>query len=1491
MTLKRFCLLFLTIFSMTLVYGQDTFRDNFSSVSYSNNNGSLNFSTNWIESNDNNNAGSGRIQINGNRLRFEDISSNDHQIRRSANLTGAAIATLSFNWQTSGLDFNENLAVQISTNGTNYTTLDTFGGSQTGNFNEDITAYISANTTIRFIGSGFSWESNEFTFIDNFEIAIQYVIPPALSITDVTVNEDGGSAVFTVEHLNSDASGAYSINFQTVNGSATAGSDYTYTTGTLNFNGNEGDTETITVSILDDGAIENLENFSIEFTSTTDGSVDISDTGIGTIRDNDAIIMTDGETSNECNIVFLDPGGLSDYSNNLDVVQTICPDGSNDYVVVDFTSFDVVNFDLLYVYDGDTTSATLLGQYDNNNPPSKFSSTHASGCLTFRFTSSGFNTAAGWEADVRCYPDGPEIIITDISFDEDVGNAVFTVTSTRAPHGRNVFLVGFVETDFTVDYQTVDGTALAGSDYTATSGTLTFNGEVGNIQTISVPIANDGIPEVDESFTIEFTGANAPDAPVNIEDTGTGTINTQILANDPLTLFQSFDGKYDYSVTGGSLRTQSNGDDPCTIQSSSSNQLISAIPPTGNVEAAYLYWAHSNTTRDDQVTFEGQTVDAGYVYQTTLTNRNFYGYVSDVTSIVQGIPNLSTNVFDFTDLDIDTADPYCSSATVLGGWSLIVFYEEPTLPAVNINLYQGFDGLSNEGTSFTLDSFFAIAGSGAKATFLSWEGDPDLDGNHPSSTNPEALSITNQSNITNSLTGDGGQTGNNAYNSTIYDNTVAPVYNDPNAYGVDLDTYDISSYIAPGDTQVTANVDMGQDFVINMAVVLKVPSNLIAGTVFEDVNYPGGNGRDQVASAGIGVSGATVELFDSSGNFVERKNTDSNGNYSFGGMEDGTFSVKVVNSTVRSNRNINCSACYPVQTYRNYGDANTLTDVTTEVGGADPAATQDVALGVLTGAQSVSQVTVASNGVAGVDFGFNFNTIVNTNEVGQGSLEQFIINSNNLGETGLDIEANGIFDPAAGEDTSIFMIPTTGDPLGRTADANFSGGYFDIFLSNGNPLPIISADNTVIDGRTQTAYSGDTNLGTVGAGGGSVGVSGNTLPDYDLPEIQIHSNSGDVLRVDASSTIRNVSVYANNNAAIQVTNGSATILQNLLAVDANGTNAGDVVFGVEIIGGDLIIDGNYIATATGAGILVDGGNSISIQNNHITSNGNTACDDNITLISGAGITIQQNLIENAASMGIDGDDGIGNIVITENTVIDSGQDGGNCSGNLENAGILLDGNNSLITRNVIASNGGAGIVLAGGNTSGNLISQNSIYANGTSGSSLGIDIDTSDGVGDGVTINDSGDSDNGPNGAINFPVISGIYLAGGNIVVEGWSRPGATIELFLTDVDQGSAVTGDNTLGLSTDYGEGQSYIGAIVEGSVDDLDSRIDSYTDFDGNTDNTNRYKIRFPVPPGAAVGSLVTATATIANSTSEFSPQSIIQAYTVITNRRITYRVKRN
>lgn len=67
-----------------------------------------------------------------------------------------------------------------------------------------------------------------------------------------------------------------------------------------------------------------------------------------------------------------------------------------------------------------------------------------------------------------------------------------------------VSLTGSYSSKVTVDYSTIDGTATAGSDYVAKSGTITFNpGETK--KTVTISIKGDTQQESDETFLISLT--------------------------------------------------------------------------------------------------------------------------------------------------------------------------------------------------------------------------------------------------------------------------------------------------------------------------------------------------------------------------------------------------------------------------------------------------------------------------------------------------------------------------------------------------------------------------------------------------------------------------------------------------------------------------------------------------------------------------------------------------------------------------------------------------------------------------------------------------------------------------------------------------------------------------------------------------------------------------------------------------------------------------
>ena len=113
----------------------------------------------------------------------------------------------------------------------------------------------------------------------------------------------------------------------------------------------------------------------------------------------------------------------------------------------------------------------------------------------------------------------PAVSVSDASAAE--GDSVVFTVSLSATSSQQV----------TVDYATADGTATAGEDYTATSGTLTFQaGET--TKTISVPITDDTEDAGGETFTLTLSNASGADLG---DAEATGTIRDTDTTATPLT--------------------------------------------------------------------------------------------------------------------------------------------------------------------------------------------------------------------------------------------------------------------------------------------------------------------------------------------------------------------------------------------------------------------------------------------------------------------------------------------------------------------------------------------------------------------------------------------------------------------------------------------------------------------------------------------------------------------------------------------------------------------------------------------------------------------------------------------------------------------------------------------------------------------------------------------------------------------------------------------
>ncbi|WP_412476438.1 fibronectin type III domain-containing protein [Flavobacterium sp. TBRC 19031] len=103
---------------------------------------------------------------------------------------------------------------------------------------------------------------------------------------------------------------------------------------------------------------------------------------------------------------FYDTGGATGtYNDNANVTTVICPNSPGDQVTVIFNSFNLESgYDFLKIYDGNSATGTLLGNFTGATIPPSFTSSAVNGCLTFVFTSDTSITTTGWDATIICGP-------------------------------------------------------------------------------------------------------------------------------------------------------------------------------------------------------------------------------------------------------------------------------------------------------------------------------------------------------------------------------------------------------------------------------------------------------------------------------------------------------------------------------------------------------------------------------------------------------------------------------------------------------------------------------------------------------------------------------------------------------------------------------------------------------------------------------------------------------------------------------------------------------------------------------------------------------------------------------------------------------------------------------------------------------------------------------------------------------------------------------
>ncbi len=309
--------------------------------------------------------------------------------------------------------------------------------------------------------------------------------PPLVSFTaaEYSATESAGLATVTVT-LSNPSSQTVSVDYATANGTAQAGSDYTSASGTLSFAAGQ-TSRTFSVPITADDIYESDETVSLALSNAVNATLGVAAATL-TIQNDDVLPVVSFQSS-------LTTAAESAGSVNITVV-------------LDHASADTVT--VAYA----TSGGTAKSPQDYANTSGTLTFTPGQTSQTFSVT---INTDNSDEQDetVNLTLSGPTNATLGASsaqlaiIDDDGTPSVNFVAGQNALENAGTAAVQVVLSNtsggtITVHYATSDGTAAAGSDYTAASGTLTFNaGE--STKTFNLTMAPDSLYELDE--TVQMT--------------------------------------------------------------------------------------------------------------------------------------------------------------------------------------------------------------------------------------------------------------------------------------------------------------------------------------------------------------------------------------------------------------------------------------------------------------------------------------------------------------------------------------------------------------------------------------------------------------------------------------------------------------------------------------------------------------------------------------------------------------------------------------------------------------------------------------------------------------------------------------------------------------------------------------------------------------------------------------------------------------------------
>lgn len=333
------------------------------------------------------------------------------------------------------------------------------------------------------------------------------VSAPTISIGNASTTE-GGTLSFPVS-LSGTYPSSISVNYATAGGSAASGSDFTAGSGVLTIP--PGQTSgVINVPTIDDAVVETSETMSATISAPSGGAVLGTATGTGTIADNDSALAIGSATATEGGTLSFTVTRSGDVTRAVSASYTTA-DGSavagSDYTATSGTVSFAAN---------QTTATINVGTVnDLVVEPTEVMSVTLSNPSTYATVATATGTGTIDDDDIAF----ANLAISNAAAVTEGGTLAFTVTRS-----------GNTTSAVSVGYATANGTAIAGSDYAAASGTLNFASNQISA-TVNVVTLDDTALESAETMSVVLSGPSTY-ATVTTAS-GSGTINDNDVAVGP----------------------------------------------------------------------------------------------------------------------------------------------------------------------------------------------------------------------------------------------------------------------------------------------------------------------------------------------------------------------------------------------------------------------------------------------------------------------------------------------------------------------------------------------------------------------------------------------------------------------------------------------------------------------------------------------------------------------------------------------------------------------------------------------------------------------------------------------------------------------------------------------------------------------------------------------------------------------------------------------